>query len=178
MRSYSYKVGELYNPQRRQWPEGHNLRLSTAGAELVLFLLRPTSREVQEIRRGTAAYALVTGRRVAVLAFRYGSLPWSDQPYEVWRERDDERGELPGEPGQRLLLHTVLVDAATGIIRAQRAATMSPEMSDRLRGMVCAQLAIPHDRAEALSELASLYGQYPSSDAFAAAAAVRCLGGE
>ena len=62
-------------------------------------------------------------------------LPWSEAVYTQWLVPESHR--MPPQPlggrGERYLITVVLLDAASGIVRAQRAVTLSPELSWRLR---------------------------------------------
>jgi hypothetical protein len=78
-----------------------------------------------------------------LLAYKFGSLDWSDTPFQAHRMRPDEQGVPVGDPGDGLLLTTILVDADTGIIRAIHLSVLSPDVADALRRAVRAQLKAP-----------------------------------
>lgn len=64
----------------------------------------------------------------------------------------------PTGSGRSPGLHLLLVDAATGIIRAQRVLSWPPQFADAIRTMVADQLAAPFDAASADRELDEVYG--------------------
>jgi hypothetical protein len=149
---HAIEVGKLYNPTRTVWPEGPHLRLARQGIEFVLFINRPTSAEVREYRQGPAQWAWVSGKHVGVLCYRFGTEPWSDAPYQAHRETAADRGTPPGN-----LVHFILVDASTGIVRAQRLLAWSPEFLDAVLADVAAQLAAPLDIQAAAAEMQQFY---------------------
>jgi len=176
---YVYQVGTLYHPDRTSWPETPSLRMTTKGHDLTLFYSRPTSAEVQAVRNGVAQFAWVDAGAVGVLAFRLGDLPWADCPYHPYGE--EEAGLWPAidelAPGQHQLVHLVLVDAATGIIRAQRALTWPAQFVRVVRTSVTRMLEAPHDQAASDAALDALYEQYPTHELAALRAAATCVGG-
>jgi hypothetical protein len=156
-------VGEPYRPTVRQWPETPHLRLATGGCELALFFATPTAREVQAVRRGKAQFAWVDSEHAAVLAFRFGDgVPWSDAPYTPHREHPDTPAGLPEGDGH-LMVVVVLVDAATGIVRAIRGVTWPPRFVAAVRRSVDRMLATPFSPQAADAALEALYARYPNT---------------
>lgn len=159
----TYTTGELYNTSRTSWPEGAHLRLSPQGCELLILASRPTQREVEAVHSGQVKVGLVATRHVLVWLYRIGEgLPWSDAPWEAARQTSPPPG-MPGErgDGRHVLLPIVLVDADSGIIRAQRQVTVPPRMADALRTAVDEQAHA--DPQQAAQTLAELYGRYTST---------------
>lgn len=169
-----YQVGALYHPGRTRWPEGPHLRLAPNGCELVLFYANPTAAEVRDVKSGVPSFALTVRPHVAVLAYRFGTQPWSDAPFEAHRQPEGQRGRLAGAvgSGDALLLHLLLVDAATGVIKTQRALSWPASFADAMRAMVADQLAAPYDAASAGRELGEVYRL--DSQALIDSAAARC----
>lgn len=175
---HPYEVGKPYHPTRRSWPERAVLRLTAAGADLTLFLNRPTSREIHGVRRGAAEFAWIDAEDTGVLAYRFTpGIPWSDAPYHPHRE---ERGHIPGIPADAgaLLLPINLVDAATGIITAMRQLTWTQAFTAAVRVSVDRMWQQPTNPAAVDAAVNNLFARYPATpDLIAACATVSCRGG-
>lgn len=173
----TYQVGSLYHPDRTHWPEVAQYNYRGGEHELTIFLERPRTKELEAARVGAADFALIASPPVLLLCYRFGDgLPWSDAPYS-WHLVPDAERTLPPEPelAERALLHVVVVDAATGIIRVLRALTLAPEFSRALHRAIRAQSRIPWSSHAFDRELSLL--QRSTSAELAGRADVRCRGG-
>jgi hypothetical protein len=171
-------VGELYNPNRKSWPDGGmQLRITAAGNELALFFANPTGREVNAVRTGAAEFAWVDSEQVAVLACTFADgIPWSDTTFNPHRDKDS--AVPPGGESSQLVLRVVLVDAATGIVKTLRAITWPPGFTAVVRNSIMRMLASPFNPGAADQALHALYQRYPSTEELVARRAdVRCTGG-
>lgn len=95
---HAYQVGRPYHPGRRSWPEQAQYNYRAGGHELVLFLTRPSSREVRAVTRVSAEFALhvASDGDPIVLLYRFSNqdssgLPWSDAPYSWHLVPQEER---------------------------------------------------------------------------------------
>ena len=150
----------LYNPERTSYPEAEHLRLGPSWCELVRYWSSPSQDEIDQ-HRGTAQFAVVEAEPdLLLLAYKFGSLDWSDTPFQAHRMRPDEQGVPVGDPGDELLLTTILVDADTGIIRAIHLSVLSPDVADTLRHAVRAQLNAPFDDTAAGRKLGAIYDRF------------------
>jgi hypothetical protein len=163
---HAYEVGKPYSENRRHWPELAQYNYRGGEHELVLFLARPTSDETQAVRRGDAELALFVERSLIVLLYRFGqALPWSDAPYSIHLVPFEQR-TLPPETGpeEHALLQIILVDAGTGIIKAMRVVSMSPDFTQTLHNAIRKQFDQPFTRSAYNGELEKLFARYSSAD--------------
>ncbi|MFE2723935.1 hypothetical protein [Kitasatospora sp. NPDC059327] len=168
---HRYSVGELYNPKVTRWPDGRGeLRLTPAGADFVLFYARPKPHEIQAFT-GNAEFAVINRDHVMLLLYAFtdphdsdpkNGLPWSDAPWEYHRQV--AAGTSATLPDDGFPLHLLLVDADTGILRAQRITVPSPEFADVLRQAIVRQNSHPADPAAATREIQALYDAGDSRD--------------
>jgi len=175
-----YVVGQPYVPGRTQWLETVDYHYRVGGHELRLFFESPSPTEVAAVSEGRGEFALYAEDDVIFLGYRFEPLGWSDQPFSWHLVPEDER-ILPPEdhPEARAMLFVILVDALTGLVRAMRALTFSPAFTRALHGAIRAQAARPWPgNDEYARQLRALYGRLGSSDALAAQAQARCVGGE
>lgn len=179
-RLHRYRVGEPYVPGRRNWPEHVEYNFRGGEHELRLFLADLTAREIQDVRRGEAEFALVVEQPVIAFCYRFGrAIPWSDAPYSWHRVPEDQRTlpePLPSGEG-RALLHVILVEARSGIVQVLREVSLSPAFTAALHLAIREQAVRPWDAAEFDRVLTGLYRQYPTSAALVARAVARTRGG-
>lgn len=189
------RVGEPYILGRRTWPEGAEYNYRAGGHELRFFWANPTPEEVEGIRIGQAGFALlVTGPVIWFLYQFQGACAWSDAPYSWHLVRGEDRvvPPTPWEPERRVrtlpdmawtpetraLLHVTLVDAATGIVRALRVLTLSPEFTRALHKAILEQTVTRWDEQEYEDVRERAYEMYPATEAMVRNAAVHCRGGD
>lgn len=168
-------VGELYNPNRRTWPDGaFNWTLSPVGVELLVTYGSPTLAEIHAVKSGSAQFALVSGDHALILAHRLGTQPWSDSPWQAVRQVPP--APVPGlvevPEGQHLSVHVVLVDAGTGVVRALRLTTWEHGFAGAVRAAIGRQLAGTTSVEAGQREIDAWYARFPSTDALVAAAEV------
>lgn len=131
MSFYKYEVGKPYHPSVHRWPEGSEYNFAAGEHVLLLRLNRPSAEEIHAVRKARAEFGLLVEPPVIALCYRFlPGLPWSDAPYSwhLLKAKRPEMAVLPigweeGSPHTRAILHVILIDAATGIIRAMRALT-------------------------------------------------------
>ncbi len=91
-----------------------------------------------------------------------------------------ERCLPPEEPTAQTgaLLTTLLIDAATGILRVIRAVTLSPSFTATLHAAIGAQAAVPWNGTRYDAMRAAVYARCPTSAAMVAETLVRTRGGD
>lgn len=164
---HTYTVGDLYHPDRTDWPETPQYNFRGGQHELVLFYRNPSRPEIRGARKSPLDLALVVELPLILLLFRAPKLTrgWSDAPFSWHLVGEDERSLPPDLVGeQRPLLHLILVRANGGQLLAQRALTLPPDFAQALHGAIREQASIPWNRNQYLSRLDQLYAQYPRTD--------------
>lgn len=175
-------VGEPY-PGKVQWRDGAcEIRITRQGVDFVLAFANPKTHEVKAFQRGNAEFALVPGAHHLMWMYRFTDpqdsnprhgIPWSDQPWEYHRQAPVEAPAPPGVPGTSFPLQLILVDSATGIVKALRLIGPAVDFADALRAAVSAQAATPHNPAAAAREIQDVYARYPQSTDLLLAAVAR-----
>jgi hypothetical protein len=161
---YAYQVGQPYNQNRQQWPEVIQYNYRGGEHELVLFLNSPTADEIRDVAKGEARFALYAKDSQIVLLFKFGdSIAWSDAPYTYHRIPADQQQRAPEITAKDfVLLHVILVDAATGIIKALRVIGMQPPFAQALHRAINTQADMVWDPAEYDRQLQALFRKYNS----------------
>jgi hypothetical protein len=112
---YAVKVGGLYDPNMRRWPEGAAWIYHQGRHELVLRFDDPSAAEIAAVAAGAGAVAFFEHGAVLLGLYRFGegAIEWSDVPMEphAWNA-------MPS--GEQVPIAFVLLDASTGIVRALR----------------------------------------------------------
>lgn len=155
-------VGQPYNPKRSIWPEGAQYNYRAGLHELVLFYRQPRAREVRDISKGIAQFALYADGDQIILLYRFGIEAWSEAPYS-WHRVSAEEQELPGldfPPDMGASLTIILVDASTGIIRAMRLIGLGRDFTLALHHAIRDQAALPYNREQYEANLARLQSRY------------------
>ena len=176
-----YRVGEPYIVGRSAWPEAVEYNYRSGEHELRMFLRAPTPREIEAVRTGDCAFALAAEGPVIFLLYRFGdSISWSDAP-SCWHLVPETERALPESEGPetRALLHVILVDADSGIIRALRVVSFSPTFTRALHVAIRQQATSPWPgRAAYDAALAEIYRQYPTTAHLLARTLAVSRGGE
>ncbi|XXX79215.1 hypothetical protein WMF30_10615 [Sorangium sp. So ce134] len=175
-------VGQLYHPGRTRWPEAVQYQLRGGTHELVMFWPGLAVRDIAAVRRGPCEFALLVQQPVIWLLYRFdGACDWSDAPFSVHLVPEAERGPAMAVDTlgatTRALLHVVLVDAGSGVVRALRQVSLSPEFTAALHAGINEQLAAPWDERAYDAALQRGYEAWPTAEAMLAAALARCPGG-
>jgi hypothetical protein len=165
---HTLEVGKLYHPGIRHWPEGGEYNFRSGGHELLLRFVRPAAQEVEAVSRGDCEFALASVGDILFFLYRFGkAVRWSDAPY-AWHLLPEDQRIPPLHPNTdqtRALLRVVLLDAATGIVRALRAVTLSPGFTRSLHSAIQVQMNTPWvGNREYDRRLAAAYRRYPSSE--------------
>jgi hypothetical protein len=150
---YRLVRGEPYPRGQAPYPEGADYHFRSHGHELRIFLARAGRTRVEAVRRGPVEFGLLAERAGLFLIARFGPSLSFDCPYH-WRRTAEATGDrtMPPasegtSPAARATIAIVLVEAATGIVRAIREVSFSPEFTRAIRRAIADQAAGPYERA-------------------------------
>lgn len=176
----TYQIGELYCPTRTIWEERNEWNYRADSHDLLITWKEPTPFEIKMVRESRVEFRIYEFGSAIFFLFRFGDGPWCDNPYS-WHLVNEADRTLPDpEPllNARALLDIFLVDASTGILKAMRCCTFSPEFTSKLEAMVREQAARPFDRDIHDEDIRITYYNYRTSNDLAKAAVLRCFGGD
>lgn len=144
---HTIEVGKLYIPGKTSYREAGEYNYRAGTHQLVLFYRDPLDEEVRDIQNGEATFAFAYEQPdILVFLYKFAGMGWSDAPYSIHFVPEAERTLPPVLTGeQRVLLNIVLVDAATGIVRAIRMISLSTLMSRKLHEFIAQQAAAQFD---------------------------------
>jgi hypothetical protein len=183
----AHRVGALYDPRQRSWPERADYNFRAGGHELRLFLRNATGAEVEAVREGRIGFGLLVELPELFLISRFRS-PDSDRTvmsfdcsYQWHMVPEPDRTMPPAweetSPETRALCTVLLVEASGGILLAIRDVRFSTEFTRALHQAIAAQAALPFDRAEHDRAVAEITRRY-STDQLWARCQHHCVGGE
>lgn len=175
---HKLSVGELYAAGKTRWPETAQYNYRGGMHELVVFASTPTPEEIESVRAGRADFALLVKAPVLLMLYKFAPrIPWSDAPFSVHLVPDGERSLPPDPVGEeRANIQAILVDAATGVVKAIRLLSLSPDFTAALHRAIRAQSQIPWVPQVFDATLQQLYRD--QSKELAERADKRCRGGD
>lgn len=165
---HQYRVGTLLIPGRTTWPETPEYGYRDGAHVLRLFYNEPTAEEIAAIKTGTAEFRAMAIGPILFFVYRFGTHPWGDAPFS-WHMLSQQRpadATLPPQlqPGATVVLHIILVDASTGIIRALRIVSLDPTVAQYLHTAIRTQCSQPFDQDVYDATLAQVYATTTSAE--------------
>jgi hypothetical protein len=152
---YQYEVGQAIFP-----PSADSVRfdLTDGGAVLIIAMRNLSSAEKKAFKTGVQQFKFATANNIIFFLCRFGTLSWMDAPYYKYLSRPIQI-ERPGE-GQGIAMHTMLVEATTGVLVAQKLIGLPHDMSVKLLDAVAKQPEIP----DYTTRLSMTYQCFTTSD--------------
>lgn len=166
---------------RNELPESIEYNYQAGDHTLLLSMKNLHPKEIEAVRSEETEFGLYCENGIIFLLYRFGEiLPWSDSAFSWWNVAEEDR-RIP-EPqvnrAERILLKIILVEAATGIVKAIRVMTFSPEFTERLHRAIRGQAAGEEfSREEFVARSLEIYHKYSPSE-MAAQAFGKTRGGD
>lgn len=157
-----YEIGKPIPGMRNQPPYQERAIYAWQGGQhwLQIFFNRPNQAEIRAVQRGPAEFALTVDGPVIFFLYHIPNLAhWSDAPY-TWHLTHLAPDRTPPrelEPTEHALLTIHLIDARSGILKAMRVVSFSPEFSQELHRQIRAQMEQPFDRHAYMSHIDRIY---------------------
>jgi hypothetical protein len=174
-------IGKPLFEGRTELPEAIEYNYQAGDHTLLLSMKNLHPKEIEAVRQEEAEFGLYCENSIVFLLYRFGkTLPWSDSAFSWWNvSEEDRRTPAPPEnPAERILLKIILIEAATGIVKAIRVTTLSPEFTEKLHNAIRQQATSEEfSRAEFVARSLAIY-QKCSPAEFAAKAIIKTKGGE
>lgn len=174
-------IGKPLFEARRELPEAIEYNYQAGDHTLLLSMKNLHPKEIEAVRRDEAEFGLYFKDSIIFLLYRFGEvLPWSDSAFSWWNvSEEDRRIPAPQEnPHERILLKIILVEAATGIVKAIRVTTFSPDFTEKLHDAICGQASGEKlSKAEFVARSLTIYKNKNPAE-LAAKAVVKTKGGE
>jgi hypothetical protein len=140
-------IGQIYHPGKNHWPEAVDYNFREGKHELRLFLHSPSPDEVTAIQRLPAAFSFAVVKEAIFFAFKFGWMSWGDCGFSIHKVPENQRVLPPVSPilteNETAVLHTILVDAENGIVRAIRLCTFSRLFTLKLHQAITLQASQP-----------------------------------
>lgn len=134
--------------------------ITQGGAILMLKFQSPTSKEKNSIKSGVARFRAISIDGVVFFLARFGTNPWIDAPYN---KTTSQSSIDRAANGMGLSLHIMLVDAATGILVAQRVIGLSTKFTNDLADLIDLQPNFA-DWDAYIAEINRIYAEYTTED--------------
>jgi hypothetical protein len=180
---YLLSPGELYHPGITSWPEAVEYNYFSNNHELRLILKSPNRYVTDVIRKMPLQLGLLTRDDIILLVYKFTDFKkqlipvHGYSPFSIHLVPDNMRTlpAIPADSEHEELLRIHLIDADTGILKAARSVTLSPEFSAALCSAITDQNSKPltDDYNERLQKLDS---RYPDTESLMDHCRVRCAG--
>jgi len=174
-------IGKPLFEARRELPEAIEYNYQSGDHTLLLSMKNLNLKEIEAVREAEAEFGLYCENGIVFMLYRFGEiLPWSDSAFSWWNVAEEDR-QIPAQqtnPATRILLKIILIEAATGIVKAIRVTTFSPAFTEKLHDAIRRQAkGEPFSRNEFVNRSLQIYQKFTPAD-FAANAVVKTKGGE
>lgn len=174
-------IGKPLFEERCELPEAVEYNYQSGDHTLLLSMKNLHPKEIEAVREAEAEFGLYCENSVIFLLYRFGeALPWSDSAFSWWNVPEEDR-RIPAaqeNPAERILLKIILVEAATGIVKAIRVTTLSPDFIEKLHGAIrCQATGEPISRDEFVARSLAIYKKHTPAE-LAAKAIVKTKGGD
>jgi hypothetical protein len=174
-------IGKPLFEARRELPEAIEYNYQSGDHTLLLSMKNLHPKEIEAVREAEAEFGLYCENGIVFLLYRFGeTLPWSDSAFSWWNVAEEDR-RLPApqeNPAERILLKIILIEAGSGIVKAIRVTTLSPEFTEKLHEAIRRQASGEEfSRAEFVARSLAIYANQTPA-ALAANAIVKCKGGD
>lgn len=159
-------VGKQLIEGKANYQEGVIFEYTDAGPILIVAFNRPAEKEIEGVRSGKLQIGFCeTGPVIFITVKIQGCGGWMDAPFTI-RKYDGKTfdwSEPIGE-SQGLALTVVLIDAATGIVQAQRLIGTAHNFAVGFRSAMMRQLERPYDSMMFNQKVNEIYRNYTSDD--------------
>ena len=135
-------IGKPLFEARRELPEAIEYNYQAGDHTLLLSMKNLNPSEIKAVREEPAEFGLHCEDGIIFLLYRFGEiLPWSDSAFSWWNVAEEDRRipEQRKHPAERILLKIILIEATTGVVKAIRVTTFSPEFTERLHRAIRGQ---------------------------------------
>lgn len=178
---YRLAIGKPYPTGKSPYPDGADYDFRDGRHELRIFRGKGIRKAGEAIRRSPVEFGLLAESTGMMLVARFGPSLSCACPYH-WHHTAEVTGgpTMPPGPGAKpprpkVRITTILIEAATGIVRAMREVSVSAEFTRALHRAISDQAAGPYDRAghERWVDAMTRY----STDQLWQRCTIRCQGG-
>ncbi len=174
-------IGKPLFEERTELPEAVEYSYQSGDHTLLLSMKNLHPQEIEAVRESEAEFGLYCENEIIFLLYRFGeALPWSDSAFSWWNVAEEDR-KIPApqsNPAERILLKIILVEAVTGIVKAIRVTTLSPDFTEKLHNAIREQATgEPFSRSEFVARSLAVYKNTTPAE-LAANAIAKTKGGE
>jgi hypothetical protein len=174
-------IGKPLFEGRTELPETIEYNYQSGDHTLLIALKNLHRREIEAVRCSETEFGLYCENEIIFLLYRFGDvLPWSDSAFSWWNVAEEDR-QIPApqiNSAERILLKIILIEAATGIVKAIRVTTFSPDFTAKLHDAIRQQaMGKELSRVEFVARSLSVYEKQTTFE-LVANSIVKTKGGE
>lgn len=158
----AFEVGKLFEEGKTRYEEGTRFSFDQSGGVLLLTYDRPTAKEIEEIRKGDLRLGILKKAGIIFLLFKFGSQPWIDASYTCHLSQPYVFDPVEDNTGYGMMVY--LVDASTGILKANRLIGLPTKMSKLFTEYVIEQQEKPFNKINYYNAINDIYRNYSTDD--------------
>lgn len=151
------------------WPfpmtpgDGSLFDVESSGHLLRKFLSGPTTKEIADMRKGQARFALWEEGGVIFFLYKFGDQPWCDSPFSIHAYPQSRQYVPTYQQGTRALLTVLLVDSTSATLEGIRAITLRERTTEALCRMIAKQAQNPMSPAHYHRLAADIQSRVPTN---------------
>lgn len=157
------EVDQLLKENITSYPDGSRFDITDSGSTLFLYLSKPTSEEIQAIKRGKFQIAYYVDDDVIFILLKFENMNWIDAPYNIHLSKQLTKINKI-EDGQGLSLTILLVDASSGILKSMRLIGLPSEFSKNLKNDIDNQSLVDFDIQKYDLKVISICKEYTTDE--------------
>jgi hypothetical protein len=182
MGRFKVKVGELLEPGVTSTSEGTYYHFDSvfSGHVLLLYLASPAKTEIELVESGDWEYALYIRNRVIFFLFANEVVGWSLAPFSWWSVPLEQQ-VLPGDNDPfttSAWMSTILVDSDTGVVKAIRNTSFSPEFTATIHQAILDQATEELSEEDLTKAIDEIDSEFPETEMLLPSVLVRCKAGD
>lgn len=158
-----YEVGKQYGFAVGH-EEGCYFDLADAGGTILVYMDRPTEKEIKAMRPDQPIkMAMTPFKHLAMMLLKFGDQNWMDAPYTAHLSRQLTQIPEVGD-GEGLLVMIYLFDTSDGHLVSMRQISLSTDLTRLIFRIAKEQRDVPFDEIAYAEELRSVYSKYQTRD--------------
>lgn len=155
---FEYHVGKVVENLKGS-NEGTRFDMSDSGATLCIYFNRPTKQEIEDVKNGSLQFKMFTKNNIIFILSKFGNMSWMDSPYHVALSKNLSKLDYIND-GLGYSCSIILVDTATGEIKAMRYISFNTSFSRKLNQNIQSQNVNEFNKSSYNRDLNSIFNTY------------------
>lgn len=159
---YRYAVGEIIE-EFKILQDSVKFDIHDAGTILLIFLNKPTKKEIKNIKKGNLQFRMFVKDRIIFILSKFEGMDWMDAPYTAYLSKNLTKLSNI-QDGEGYNCNIVLIDSSTGRLEALRLVAFSTNFSRKLKENIEEQIKNDFNIKEYDNKLRKIFKIYDTRD--------------